>query len=667
MGEVTVTKVIVNHQMIGDFTLIMPAGKHFENDSLVEIYSRQIDMFFTRIKPEKKLKESEEKYRSLIEGSSDAIFCVDDKGQYQFTNHLFAATFGKTPDDFIGKTFWDVYQKEHADLRFEIIKRVFQTRQSHSFEIEVPTAGKTLYFYSTANPIIDETGQVKEVLIYAADITERKRANAELEALLEVMQGLASTKDLHEILAIIHHSIAKVIYAENFFVVFYNKDSGLFEEVYSVDKYDPPAPPSRLEKSITAYIYRSGKPQNMTQALFNELEAKGEVEMVGTNSASWLGAPLITSDGTIGVIVVQDYETSDRYGERDINFLANIGSQVAFVIERKRTEEALRESDRKYKLLHESAGAGIGYYSPDGKVISFNLLAASYMGGKPEDFAGKSVYELFPPLAADIYMERIRKAAAFEETQEYEDPVDLPGERKWFVSAYNRILDSSNQVIGVQIISTDISKIKQAEEQIQQLNAELELRVADRTVQLTAANLELEAFSYSVSHDLRAPLRALEGFSAVLGSDYRDQLDEQGQHYLARIQEASRRMGQLIEDLLKLSRITRVDIIRQRVDLSELAKRIAAELAGQSPEREVRFDIQADMMLQGDENLLKIALENLLSNAYKFTSRCEHAFIQVGSDHARWKSNSFLCVITAPGSIWSTLTNSLALSNACTM
>jgi light-regulated signal transduction histidine kinase (bacteriophytochrome) len=167
------------------------------------------------------------------------------------------------------------------------------------------------------------------------------------------------------------------------------------------------------------------------------------------------------------------------------------------------------------------------------------------------------------------------------------------------------------------------------------MNADLEQRVADRTIQLTAANQELEAFSYSVSHDLRAPLRSLDGFSIVLLEDYAGQLDEPGKNYLARIQEASRRMNQLINDLLELSRITRSDFTRQRVDFSALANSIAAELNAQFPQRQVQFEIAANLIVQGDASLLKIVLENLLNNAYKFTSRREQAIIQVGVEESQ--------------------------------
>jgi PAS domain S-box-containing protein len=173
---------------------------------------------------------------------------------------------------------------------------------------------------------------------------------------------------------------------------------------------------------------------------------------------------------------------------------------------------------------------------------------------------------------------------------------------------------------------------RKAERRLEALNRNLERRVRERTNALEAANAELEAFSYSVSHDLRAPLRALDGFSLALMEDYGDRLDGQAEDYLARIRAASQRMAQLIDDLLMLSRVTRRDMTPGEVDLSELAHSIGDELLADEPDRRVTLTVAEDMTVIGDAQLLGVALRNLLGNAWKFTSRTPAAEVEVGTD-----------------------------------
>jgi len=175
-------------------------------------------------------------------------------------------------------------------------------------------------------------------------------------------------------------------------------------------------------------------------------------------------------------------------------------------------------------------------------------------------------------------------------------------------------------------VSEDITERKRAEESIRQLNINLQ----KQSDQLQAANKELEAFSYSVSHDLRAPLRSIDGFSQALQEDYADKLDSEGKDHLQRVRASTQRMGQLIDDMLNLSRVTRGEMGSERIDLTAMAQAIAADLQQTAPDREVEFMIAAGLAAQGDARLLRIVMDNLLNNAWKYTSKQARARIEVG-------------------------------------
>jgi PAS domain S-box-containing protein len=174
----------------------------------------------------------------------------------------------------------------------------------------------------------------------------------------------------------------------------------------------------------------------------------------------------------------------------------------------------------------------------------------------------------------------------------------------------------------------DIDDRRRATEEIQRLNAELEQRVSARTEELQRANAELEAFSYSVSHDLRTPLRAIDGFSQALLEDYAKQFDEIGVDYITRVRSGAQRMGRLIDDLLKLARVSRGDFIREALDLTAMAEEVVADLRANDPDRNVAINITPDLAAQGDARLMRIALENLFNNAWKYTGKKEHALIE---------------------------------------
>jgi signal transduction histidine kinase len=180
----------------------------------------------------------------------------------------------------------------------------------------------------------------------------------------------------------------------------------------------------------------------------------------------------------------------------------------------------------------------------------------------------------------------------------------------------------------------DIAARQQAEAEVTRLNAELEQRVRQRTAELEAANRELDAFTYSVSHDLRAPLRRIEGFGRILGEDYADRFDERGQHFLERIRAGSQEMADMIDSFLKLSRSTRSELTVESANLSELAEAVVARLREREPDRAVAVSIAPGLTARGDRRLLGAVLENLLGNAWKYTRHTEAAAMSLTAEKA---------------------------------
>jgi PAS domain S-box-containing protein len=290
--------------------------------------------------------------------------------------------------------------------------------------------------------------------------------------------------------------------------------------------------------------------------------------------------------------------------------------------------EALRQSDALFaKAFHGSSVAKTITRIADRRLLEFNDAWLRLIGLPRDRVVGRSIDELglwIDPAVRDGIYRRLR---AREPVRGEEVLMRLPSGAKviGLMSAERIELDGEPYSLWS---FQDITARKRAEEEVLRLNAELERRVADRTAQLAAANTELEAFCYSVSHDLRAPLRAIDGFSQALLEDCLDRLDPDGQDCLKRVRAASQRMGELIDDLLTLSRVTRAEMRRSHVDLSSLAAKIVAQLRQLHPDRQVQFVLSPGLAADGDPNLLAVVLDNLLGNAWKYTSRRPHARIE---------------------------------------
>lgn len=299
-----------------------------------------------------------------------------------------------------------------------------------------------------------------------------------------------------------------------------------------------------------------------------------------------------------------------------------VTSIIRDITERKRAEQSRAELQARFQAVAETANDAVVSADSHGDIIYFNPAAERIFGYSADEATGQPLTLLMPEQFRAAHCEGLTRFQATGEAHVIGKTVELVGRRK-DGSEFPLELSLASWKTGERNFFTgiirDITERKQAEESLRGSAAQLE-----------AANRELESFSYSVSHDLRAPLRGIDGFSQALLEDYADRLDADGRDYLERVRAGAQRMGRLIDDMLKLARVTRMDICPETVDLSALAQEVAAELRRQDGRRQVEFVVSPGLSAQADPRLLRIAFENLLSNAWKFTSKREGAQIEFG-------------------------------------
>jgi len=442
------------------------------------------------------------------------------------------------------------------------------------------------------------------------EIFERERAEAERQVLFEIIQGVASTANLDELLRLIHQSIAKVMYAENCFVALHNEHTDEFVMEFFVDQYDTAPAPQKLAKSRTAYTFRKGQPILMSGALFQQLVNDGEVESVGTPPASWLGIPLESPCGIIGVLVVQHYTDIDAYSERDLGFLNSVGGQVAIAIERKRGEAVLAESEAKFKDLFDHAPVAYHELDREGHIVKVNLTEQAMLGYSIEELQGRH--------AADFMVEKVSREAIeaklagttplqpVERTFVRKDGSHVP------VLIHDQLIyDKTGCVTGLRSTLHDITEQKEMEKELKQA----------RDVALESARLKSE-FLANMSHEIRTPMNGIIGMTGLLLDTG---LDADQRDFAETIRTSADSLLTIINDILDFSKIEagKLQFETLDFDLRNVVEGSVELLAERARDKKLELAslIYNDVPtgLRGDPGRLRQVLTNLIGNALKFT------------------------------------------------
>jgi PAS domain S-box-containing protein len=300
------------------------------------------------------------------------------------------------------------------------------------------------------------------------------------------------------------------------------------------------------------------------------------------------------------------------------------------ITQERQAEAEQRRVEQRFRAMVEAVQEGIWMIDETGHTTYVNLYMAQMLGYTVDEMQGRSVLDFHPKANHDqvrggLESERAGQAGVHDTALLHKE-----GREVWTQMSSKPMFDEVGRYIGSLAAVTNITHRRETEQQVRRLNEDLEQRITERTAQLEFSNRELESFAYSVAHDLRAPLRSISSFTLALADDCADQLDATGLDYLQRIRAASKRMSELIDGILSLSRVTRGELQRADVNLTTMARSIIEQLQRLQPRRAVSVRIQEELMGQGDAQLLRSVMENLLGNAWKFTRERSLVEIEFG-------------------------------------
>ena len=650
----------------------------FNNETkLIGIYGSTQDIT-ERKQAENALLQSETQMRILVNTIPDLIWLKDMDGIYLSCNPTFERFFGAKEKDIVGKTDYDFVDKALADFFRDNDHKAIEAGKPNTNE-EWLTFAETGYhglFETIKTPMIDANGNLIGVLGISRDITERMNAEKalfeneaairnKLKAILEP-EGDISTLNLSDIID--SESLQSIM--EEFYNI-----TGIPSAILDIPgkvlvavgwqdictKFHRCHPETLKNCLESDTILTSGVPMGTTKVYRcknNMWDVVTPIEVGGKHVGNVFIGQFFYEDEKPDIELFRSQ--AQRYGFNEEEYLAalkrvpqwskekansaliytakltKIISNLSYssirlsraLAESKRTEEELQQERIFTEAIYESMPGLLYLYDDSGNLIRWNSKHEEITGYTAEELSHMTLDKWFSE-------EDVKKVkAAVEEIfktgyGEVEADLITKKGKKIHILSNGVPLNIAGKpyFTGVAI---DITERRQMEEKLRRLNLELEERVTQRTKQLEASNKELEAFSYSASHDLRAPLRAIDGFSNAIFNSYYDSLDERGKDYLQRIRAAVQRMGELIDHLLNLSRVTRTELRRKSVNLTTIATDILSELQKSMPLRKADFIVNPDMIVNADENLLRIALDNLLGNAWKFTGKRETTSIEVG-------------------------------------
>ncbi len=547
------------------------------------------------------LRATEGRLRSILDTMFVFVGLMNLEGEILEVNHAPLKAAGLKREDVLGKTVAESFWFSHSPaLQAQVGRALARAAQGETIRDDYlirVAGGGCITIDTTFAPLRDASGRVTQIVGSAVDITERKRME------LALRESEASFRGLFEQAAV---GVAHVTLSGRFARV-----NQRFADIVG-----------RTREQLQACTF-----QEITHLddLTTDL-AQVQLLLAGRTQTYSMEKRYLRPDGGVVWVNLTASLVRNPAGEPQ-HFVA----VVEDISERKQAQRKLLESEERFRTMANSMSQLAWIARADGYIYWYNLRWYEYTGTTPEQMEGWGWRSVHDPAVLPKVLENWNGAIEAGRPFEMEFPLrGADGRFRTFLTRGQPLKDSAGKVMQWFGTNTDVEVMKQAEEKIQRLNAELERRVIERTAQLEVANQELEAFSYSVSHDLRAPLRAVNGFAGIVLEDFGALLPEEGRGYLQRVRHGSQRMGQLIDDLLAFSRLSRLSLKRQPMNCTSLVQEALEELKPQREGRPVEIRIGELPPCSGDPVLVKQVWVNLLSNAIKYTRDRTPAVVEVG-------------------------------------
>jgi len=513
-------------------------------------------------------------YQQVVETMAQGIAVVDAETTLVFVNQELCDLSGYAMEELVGRPSAEFIA---PDQRMEFSFQVARRRQgvSHPYEtVVVSREGEEIPILVSPQPLFDDSGEFLGSFAVVSDISTTRRTEVEREVISQIIRGIVVTSNLDELLELIHRSLEKVIYAENCFVALLDDSNDTIYFPYFADKFDEFQEPIRRGKTCTDYVLRTGRPLLLSQERFDELVEQGEVELVGSNSPSWMGVPLMTPTRTIGVLAVQHYEDVGAFSETDLEFFGSVGGHIALAIERKRAEEKLYSTQELYTNVVESMSDGVLVLDSDFHFLYWNRAMESLATVPREEVVrnGRLPWEIFPHLK-DLGVDRMmRRAMAGEAQRATNLEHHLENGRSLVTNeTYRPFRGADGEIRGVVGVVRDVTERRVAEQALRK--SEEQLRQAQKME-------AIGRLAGGIAHDFNNLLTAINGYSELV----LERLPEQDpiHEQICEIRKAGEHAAELTQQLLAFSRKQVIqpkviDLNQQVTDLQAMLCRLIGE------------------------------------------------------------------------------------------